>query len=83
MESFWHEDEREKSGILRKGWVQNTTVEQKKVEKSDTMNKFPLIVSNSHPGALDIVSDDAVYSCFLEKGKKGNHMPGAGPQSLA
>lgn len=106
---FRHEDEHGKGGILKKGWVQHTTVgkgmwhseinnrpdepmrfiqmwffptthglepsvEQKKVEKTDRTNKFLPIVSNSHPGALRIVSDAAVYSCFLEKGKKTNHM---------
>ena len=54
------------------------SVEQKKVEKADRMNKFLSIVSNSHPGALCIVSDAEVYSCFLEKGKKANHMLEAG-----
>ena len=110
---FRHEDERGKGGILRKGWVQHTTVgtgmwhseinnrpdepmrfiqmwffpakhdlppsvEQKKVEKRERMNKFLPIVSNSHPGALHIVSDAAVYSCFLEKGKKADHRLEAG-----
>ncbi len=110
---FRHEDERGKGGILKKGWVQHTTVgkgmwhseinnrpdepmrfiqmwfyptthglepsvEQKKVEKADRTNKFLLIVSNSNPGALRIVSDAAVYSCFLEKGKKANHRLAAG-----
>jgi redox-sensitive bicupin YhaK (pirin superfamily) len=105
---FRHEDEHGKGGILRKGWVQHTTVgrgmwhseinnkpdepmrfiqmwffptthgldpsvEQKKVEKADRTNKFLPIVSNSHPGALRIVSDAQVFSCFLEKGKKANH----------
>lgn len=46
------------------------SVEQKKNEKADRMNKFLPIVSNSHPGALRIVSDAAVYSCFIEKRKK-------------
>ena len=108
-----HEDERGKGGILRKGWVQHTTVgkgmwhseinnrpdepmrfiqmwffpskhglepsvEQKKVEKAERTNKFLPVVSNSHPGALRIVSDAAVYSSYLEKGKKANHMLGAG-----
>jgi len=110
---FRHEDERGKGGILRKGWVQHTTVgkgmwhseinnrpdepmrfiqmwffptthglepsvEQKKIEKADRTNKFLPIVSNSHPGALGIVSDAAVYSCFLEKGKKADHSLEAG-----
>ena len=49
------------------------SVEQKKVEKDERTNKFLPIVSNSHPGALRIISDAAVYSCFLEKGKKVIH----------
>ncbi len=110
---FRHEDEHDKGGILRKGWVQHTTVgkgmwqseinnrpdepmrfiqmwffpttnglepsvEQKKVEKAERTNKFLPVVSNSHPGALRIVSDAAVYSSYLEKGKKANHMLGVG-----
>lgn len=110
---FRHEDERGKGGILRKGWVQHTTigrgiwhseinnkpdepmrfiqmwflptthglepsVEQKKVEKAERTNKFLPLVSNSYPGALRIVSDAAVYSCFLERGKSTNHVLGAG-----
>ncbi len=105
---FRHEDERGKGGILRKGWVQHTTVgrgmwhseinnkpdepmrfiqmwffptkrglepsvEQKKVEKTERTDKFLPLVSNSHPGALHIVSDAAVFSCFLEAGKNVNH----------
>jgi redox-sensitive bicupin YhaK (pirin superfamily) len=110
---FRHEDERGKGGILRKGWVQHTTVgrgmwhseinnkpdepmrfiqmwffptthglepsvEQKKVEKRDRTNKFLPVVSNFHPGALRIISDAAVYSCFLEKGNRTNHRLAAG-----
>jgi redox-sensitive bicupin YhaK (pirin superfamily) len=110
---FRHEDEHGKGGILRKGWVQHTTVgrgmwhseinnkpdepmrfiqmwffptthgmepsvEQKIVEKADRTNKFLSIVSNSHPGALRIVSDAAVYSCFLQAGKQANHRLAAG-----
>lgn len=102
---FRHADERGKGGILRKGWVQHTTVgkgmwhselnnlpdkpmrfiqmwffplkhglepsvEQKRVEKPERTNRFLPLVSNTHPGALHIVSDAAVYSCFLEAGKK-------------
>lgn len=105
---FRHEDERGKGGILRKGWVQHTTVgkgmwhseinnrqdepmrfiqmwflpskhglepsvEQKRVEKEERTNRFLPLVSNKHPGALKIVSDAAVYSCFLQKGKKVTH----------
>ncbi len=42
------------------------------------MNKFLPIVSNSHPGGLRIISDAAVYSCFLETGKKAGHSLVAG-----
>ncbi|MFH1323061.1 MAG: hypothetical protein ABIH80_04430 [Methanobacteriota archaeon] len=51
---------------------------QKKVEKVDRTNKFLPIVSNSHPGALRIVLDAVVYSCFLEKGKKADYRLQAG-----
>ncbi|SNQ60055.1 pirin family protein [Candidatus Methanoperedens nitratireducens] len=102
---FRHADERGKGGILRKGWVQHTTVgkgmwhselnnlpdkpmrfiqmwffpskhglepavEQKRVEKPERTNRFLPLVSNTYPGALRIVSDAAVYSCFVKAGKK-------------
>ncbi|MCX9011868.1 MAG: pirin family protein [Candidatus Methanoperedens sp.] len=105
---FRHADERGKGGILKKGWVQHTTVgtgmwhseinnlpdkpmrfiqmwfypskhglvpsvEQKAVEKQERTNRFLPLVSNTDPGALRIVSDAAVYSCFLEAGKRVNH----------
>lgn len=105
---FRHEDERGKGGILRKGWVQHTTVgkgmwhseinnkqdepmrfiqmwflpskhglepsvEQKRVDKGERANRLLPLVSNKHPSALKIVSDAAVYSCFLQKGKKVTH----------
>ena len=54
------------------------SVEQKKVEKADRTSRFHPIISNSHPGALRIVIDAAVYSCYLEKGKKVNQTLGAG-----
>lgn len=54
------------------------SVEQKKVEKAERTNKLLPLVSNSHPGALRIVSDAAVFSCFLEAGKRVNHMPEPG-----
>ncbi len=50
------------------------SVEQKNVEKPERTNRFLLIVSNTHPGALRIVSEASVYSCFLEAGKKVNHV---------
>jgi len=105
---FRHADERGKGGILKKGWVQHTTigkgmwhseinnkpdepmrfiqmwfspskhglepsVEQKRVEKEERTNQFLPLVSNKHEGALRIVSDAAVYSCFLQKGNKVTH----------
>lgn len=106
---FRHADERGKGGLLKKGWVQHTTVgtgmwhseinnlpdkpmrfiqmwfypskhglapsvEQKAVEKRERTNRFLPLVSNTDPDALRIVSDAAVYSCFLEAGKKVNFM---------
>lgn len=105
---FRHEDERGKGGILRKGWVQHTTVgkgmwhseinnkpdepmrfiqmwflpskhglepsvEQKRVDKGERANRLLPLVSNKHPDALKIVSDAALYSCFLQKKKKVTH----------
>ncbi|HSR10902.1 MAG TPA: pirin family protein [Thermodesulfobacteriota bacterium] len=105
---FRHEDEHGKGGILRKGWVQHTTigrgmyhseinnrpdepmrfiqmwffpsqhgltprVEQKEVEKTDRTNRLLPIVSNDHAGALPIVSDAEVYSCYLEAGIEVTH----------
>lgn len=105
---FRHADERGKGGILKKGWVQHTTigkgmwhseinnkpdepmrfiqmwfspskhglepsVEQKKVEKEERTDRFLPLVSNKHEGTLRIVSDTAVYSCFLQKGNKVTH----------
>lgn len=105
---FRHADEHGKGGILRKGWVQHTTigrgmwhseinnrsdvpmrfiqmwflpskkdlepsVEQKAVEKVDRTNRLLPLVSNAHPGALSIVSDAQVFSCFLQGGKKITH----------
>lgn len=101
---FRHADERGEGGILKKGWVQHTTigkgmwhseinarkdapmrfiqmwffpskrglepsVEQKAVEKEDRTNRLLPLVSNHHAGALPIVSDAEVYSCFLKEGK--------------
>jgi hypothetical protein len=100
---FRHADERGKGGILKKGWVQHTTVgtgmwhseinnlpdkpmrfiqmwflpskrgmapsvEQKEVMRKDRTNRLIPLVSNRHPaGALRIISDAEVYSCFLQK----------------
>lgn len=107
---FRHEDEHGKGGILRKGWVQHTTVgrgmwhseinnrrdepmrfiqmwffpsrpgldpkvEQKKVNKRERTNRFLPIVSNDHPGALPIVSEAGIFSCFLQAGRKAAHVP--------
>jgi len=106
---FRHADERGKGGVLRKGWVQHTTVgsgmwhseinnlpdqpmrfiqmwflpskkgltpsvEQKEVMKKERTNRLLPIVSNRHPGALRIISDAEVYSCFLEKEKTVEHI---------
>lgn len=105
---FRHEDENGKGGILKKGWVQHTTVgsgmwhseinnkpdmpmrfiqmwffpsrkdlkpsmEQKAVEKKNRTNRFLLLVSNNHSGALKIFSDADVYSCFLQAGRRVEH----------
>lgn len=105
---FRHADEHGRGGLLRKGWVQHTTVgtgmwhseinnrkdepmrfiqmwflpsehglppsvEQKSVEKSERTNSFLPLISNHHSGALRIVSDAAVYSCFLLKGHQTGH----------
>jgi redox-sensitive bicupin YhaK (pirin superfamily) len=42
------------------------SVEQKRVEKPERANRFLPLVSNLHPGALQISADAQVYSCFLE-----------------
>jgi redox-sensitive bicupin YhaK (pirin superfamily) len=105
---FRHADEHGKGGVLKKGWVQHTTVgtgmwhseinnkkdepmrfiqmwflpakrglhpavEQKSVEKSERTNRFFPLVSNRYPGALGIVSDAEVYSCFLQEGHNAVH----------
>jgi redox-sensitive bicupin YhaK (pirin superfamily) len=105
---FRHADERGKGGVLKKGWVQHTTVgtgmlhseinnlidkpmrfiqmwflpnkrglapsvEQKRVEKKDRTDRFLPLVSNTHDNTLRIVSDAAVYSSFLQKGRTLNH----------
>jgi redox-sensitive bicupin YhaK (pirin superfamily) len=110
---FRHADEHGKGGILKKGWVQHTTVgrgmwhseinnlpdaplrflqmwflpavrdsepkvEQMAVEQTERTNRFLPLVSNVHPGALPILSDARVFSCFLEKGKTAAHFLEAG-----
>lgn len=112
---FKHADERGEGGILRKGWVQHTTigrgmwhseinnlpdrpmrfiqmwftpsvrglppaVERKSVKKEERTNQFLPLVSNAYPGALSIVSDAHVFSCFLQTGMKVNYTlrPGRG-----
>jgi hypothetical protein len=105
---FRHADEHGLGGILKKGWVQHTTVgsgmwhseinnlkdaplrfiqmwflpavrgsepkvEQKAVEQAERTNRFLPLVSNVHPGALPILSDARVFSCFLEKERNLNH----------
>lgn len=99
---FRHADERGAGGVLRKGWVQHTSVgrgmfhseindradlpmrfiqmwflpsvsglepsvQQKAVEKHERLNRFLPLVSNVHPGALDIASDAQVFSSFLQR----------------
>ena len=105
---FRHADEHGKGGILKKGWVQHTTVgrgmyhaeinnlpdasmrflqmwfvpavrgsepkvEEKAVEQAERANRFLPLVSNVHPGALPILSDAQVFSCFLKKGESLSH----------
>jgi quercetin 2,3-dioxygenase len=105
---FRHADEQGKGGVLKKGWVQHTTVgrgmwhseinnlpdepmrfiqmwflpskkgmapsvEQKAVIRKERINRLLPLVSNRHSGALRIISDAEVYSCFLQKGKTVEH----------
>jgi redox-sensitive bicupin YhaK (pirin superfamily) len=105
---FRHEDEYGKTGILKKGWVQHTTVgkglshseinnltdkpmrfiqmwffpsepghdpsvDRKKVDQSERMNRFLPLVSNEHPNALPIHSDAQIYSCYLQDGHLMNY----------
>ena len=100
---FRHEDENGLGGILKKGWVQHTTVgkgmyhseinnlpnepmrfiqmwffpsepglkpsvEQKRVERQERMNRFLPLVSNNHEDALPIHSNAQVHSSFLQVG---------------
>lgn len=44
-------------------------VEQKAVEPAERTDRFLPLVSNVHPGALPILSDARVFSCFLQRGK--------------
>ncbi|MBM4274733.1 MAG: pirin family protein [Deltaproteobacteria bacterium] len=112
---FRHADEHGAGGILKKGWVQHTTigrgmwhseinnhadepmrfiqmwflpekpeaepsVEQMAVEQAQRANRFLPLVSNVHPGALRILSDARVFSCFLLAGRGVGHSlePGRG-----
>ena len=105
---FRHADEHGVGGILKKGWVQHTTVgsgmyhseinnlpdapmrfiqmwfipairgsepkvEQMAVEQTQRTNRFLPLVSNVHPGALPILSDARIFSCFLKPGKTLDH----------
>jgi redox-sensitive bicupin YhaK (pirin superfamily) len=105
---FRHADEHGVGGILKKGWVQHTTVgrgmfhseinnlpdaplrflqmwflpavrgsepkvEQMAVEQMERTNRFLPLVSNVHTGALPILSDARVFSCFLQPGKTIDH----------
>ena len=49
------------------------SVEQKPVEREERTNRLLALVSNKLPGALRIVSDAEVSSCFLQKGKIVKH----------
>jgi hypothetical protein len=105
---FRHADERGEGGVLKKGWVQHTTVgrgmmhaeinnlpdrpmrfiqmwfiprerglapsvEQKAVERAERTNRLLLLVSDKNPGALPLMSDAEVLSCFLQKGHTVRH----------
>jgi len=105
---FRHADEHGQGGILKKGWVQHTTVgrgmwhseinnrpdlplrflqmwfiptvrgsepqvQQKAVEQAERTNRLLPLVSNAHPGALPILAEAQVFSCFLQKGKTVEH----------
>ena len=52
------------------------SVEQRAVEKADRTNRFLPLVSNEDADGLTILSDAAVYSSFLEAGKKISHSLG-------
>lgn len=102
---FRHADEHGKGGILKKGWVQHTTVgrgmmhseinnlpdrpmrfiqmwfiprerglepsvEQRAVKRAERTNRLLLLVSGKNSGALPLVSDADVFSCFLQKGHR-------------
>jgi redox-sensitive bicupin YhaK (pirin superfamily) len=54
------------------------SVEQKAVEQTERTNRFLPLVSNVHPGALPILSDARVFSCFLQRGKTVDHSLEAG-----
>lgn len=110
---FRHADEHGKGGVLKKGWVQHTTVgmgmlhseinnrndapmrfiqmwflpsgqglkpsvEQKRIEKDERMNRLLPLVSNIPKDALYIYSDAQVYSCLLQGGRKVAHSVTAG-----
>jgi quercetin 2,3-dioxygenase len=53
-------------------------LEQKRVEKSQRMNRFLPLVSNVHSEALNISSNAQVYSSFLQMHKEIHHRPKAG-----
>ena len=54
------------------------SVEQMKVETSERTNRFLPLVSNAHPGALQIHSLGKVFSCFLQTGHVVSHQMEAG-----
>ncbi len=108
---FRHADENGKGYILRKGWVQHTTVgrgmshseindqpdepmrfiqmwflpseadlapalQQKPVEQSERKDRLLPLVSSfaGDEGALPIMSDARIFSCWLESGKVVEHV---------
>jgi len=54
------------------------SVEQMKVETSERTNRLLPLVSNAHPGALQIHSPGRVFSCFLQADHAVSHQLEAG-----
>jgi quercetin 2,3-dioxygenase len=53
-------------------------VQQRQVERRERTNRFLPLVSNSHPGALPILAEARVFSCFLQEGSTADHRLEAG-----
>ncbi len=75
---MWHSEINNRAGAPMRFiqmWFRPTNqglepfVEQKKVEKHERTNRFLPLVSNMHPGALQIFADAQVFSCFIQMGK--------------